>query len=282
MGPLRILISNDDGVFAEGLRALAAEAASRGHRVTVVCPDQERSATGHGLTLQTPLRAERADELFAPGVRAWACSGTPSDCVKLALSSLLEEPPDLVLSGINHGPNLGTDVFYSGTVSAAMEGSLDGLPALAVSSACFQWRQFEPAARLALDVSEQVLAGGWPGGLLLNLNVPALPDGSIALLRWCRPGVRRYVDQFDRRTDPRGRTYYWLAGEVVNDLESAGAGPHDWPTDVAQVHAGGAALTPLQPELFWRGTLGALPALPERFSADGSGALPGPGLQRGR
>jgi 5'-nucleotidase len=108
---LRILISNDDGVFAAGIRTLAAEAARRGHQVTVVCPDQERSATGHGLTLQTPLRAERADELFAPGITAWACSGTPSDCVKLALFALLEEWPDLVLSGINHGPNLGTDTL---------------------------------------------------------------------------------------------------------------------------------------------------------------------------
>jgi hypothetical protein len=152
--PLRILISNDDGVFAEGIQSLAAEAHLRGHRVTVVCPDQERSATGHGLTLQTPIRAERADELFAEGVTAWACSGTPSDCVKLALFRLLDEPPDLVLSGINHGPNLGTDVLYSGTVSAAMEGTIEGLPALAVSSADFQWRQFEPAARLALDVAE--------------------------------------------------------------------------------------------------------------------------------
>ena len=261
MEPLRILISNDDGIFAEGIRTLAAAAASRGHRVTVVCPDQERSATGHGLTLQTPLRAEPADELFADGVRAWACSGTPSDCVKLALFSLLEEPPDLVLSGINHGPNLGTDVFYSGTVSAAMEGTLEGLPALAVSSACFQWRQFDGAARLALEVAERVLAEGWPEGLLLNLNVPALSEEAIAPVRWCRPGVRRYVDQFDRRSDPRGRTYYWLAGEVVNDLESAGAGPLEWPTDVAQGAPGGAALTPQQPELFWRGGLGALPQL---------------------
>jgi 5'-nucleotidase len=261
MAPLRILISNDDGVFADGIRTLAAAAAARGHAVTVVCPDQERSATGHGLTLQTPLRAEPADALFAPGVRAWACSGTPSDCVKLALFHLLAEPPDLVLSGINHGPNLGSDVFYSGTVSAAMEGTLEGLPALAVSSACFQWRQFEPAAGLALDVAEQTLAAGWPPGLLLNLNVPARPADALAPLRWCRPGQRRYVDLFDQRTDPRGRTYYWLAGEVVTDLESAGAGPADWPTDVAQVHHGGAALTPLQPDLFWRGGLTALPVL---------------------
>ncbi len=261
MVPLRILISNDDGVFAAGIQALAAEAARRGHAVTVVCPDQERSATGHGLTLQTPLRAERADALFAEGVTAWACSGTPSDCVKLALFSLLEAPPDLVLSGINHGPNLGSDVFYSGTVSAAMEGTLEGLPSLAVSSGCFQWRDFAPAAVIALDLAERSLAAGWPEGLLLNLNVPALPAGEIGPPRWCRPGLRRYVDQFDRRSDPRGRTYYWLAGEVVTDLESAGAGPLEWPTDVAQVHAGGAAVTPLQPELFWRGGLEQLPDL---------------------
>ena len=258
---MRILISNDDGVFAEGIRALAAEAVDRGHQVTVVCPDQERSATGHGLTLQTPLRAERADELFAPGITAWACSGTPSDCVKLALFALLDEWPDLVLSGINHGPNLGTDTLYSGTVSAAMEGTIEGLPALAVSSADFQWRQFAPAARIALDVAEQTVAAGWPQGVLLNLNVPPLPAEAMGPLRWCRKAVRRYTDQFVQRVDPRGRTYYWLAGEVANDLEAQVAGPEAWPTDVAHVAAGGVSLTPLQPELFWRGATGELPEL---------------------
>ena len=260
---MRILISNDDGVFADGIRTLAAEAARRGHQVMVVCPDQERSATGHGLTLQTPLRAERADELFAPGITAWACSGTPSDCVKLALFALLEEWPDLVLSGINHGPNLGTDTLYSGTVSAAMEGTIEGLPALAVSSADFQWRQFDPAARIALDVAEHVHASGWPDGVLLNLNVPPLAEEAIGPLRWCRKAVRRYTDQFDKRVDPRGRTYYWLAGEVANDLEAEVAGPSDWPIDVAHVASGGVSLTPLQPELFWRGACAALPALPQ-------------------
>jgi len=258
---LRILISNDDGVFADGIRTLAAEAARRGHQVTVVCPDQERSATGHGLTLQTPLRAERADELFADGVKAWACSGTPSDCVKLALFALLDEWPDLVLSGINHGPNLGTDVLYSGTVSAAMEGTIEGLHALAVSSADFKWRHFQPAATLALDVSERLLQRGWPEGMLLNLNVPPLPADQLGPVRWCRKAVRRYTDQFDQRVDPRGRTYYWLAGEVVNDLEAAVAGPEAWPTDVAHVNGGGVALTPLQPELFWRGNPSDLPPL---------------------
>ena len=111
MKPLNILISNDDGVFAAGIRALAKSAQKRGHKVKVVCPDQERSATGHGLTLQSPLRVEKADELFGEGIEAWGCSGTPADCVKLALSELLDRKPDLILSGINHGPNLGTDIF---------------------------------------------------------------------------------------------------------------------------------------------------------------------------
>jgi 5'-nucleotidase len=270
------LISNDDGVFADGIQTLAAEAHARGHRVTVVCPDQERSATGHGLTLQTPIRAERADELFAEGVTAWACSGTPADCVKLALFRLLAEPPDLLLSGINHGPNLGTDVLYSGTVAAAMEGTIEGVPAMAVSAADFRWRHFQPAARLALEVAEGLLREGWPEGLLLNLNVPPVSEESMGPLRWCRPAVRRYVDQFDRRVDPRGRTYYWLAGEVVNDLAARVAGPADWPTDVAWIQANGPSLSPLQPELFWRGDHNALPLLP-RMPSGGppAGATPG-------
>jgi 5'-nucleotidase len=190
--------------------------------------------------------------------------------VKLGLFRLLEEPPQLVLSGINHGPNLGTDVLYSGTVSAAMEGTIEGYAALAVSCADFKWRQFGPAARLALDVAEGMVAAGWAEGMLLNLNVPPRQREEIGPLRWCRTAVRRYTDQFDRREDPRGRTYYWLAGEVVDDLEAAVAGPADWPTDVAWIAAGGASLTPLQPELFWRGATTQLPD-PADF-----GAGPGP------
>ncbi len=258
---MRILISNDDGVFAEGIRTLAAAAARRGHQVTVVCPDQERSATGHGLTLQSPIRAERADELFEHGVTAWACSGTPADCTKLALFELLKDKPDLVLSGINHGPNLGTDVFCSGTVAAAMEGTLEGIPSMAVSSACFQWRQFQAGAELALDVAEQALADRWPETLLLNLNIPPCELETMGPLRWTRLSIRRYDEQFSPRKDPRGRAYYWLAGEVVKDLESAGEGPRDWPSDVAQVDGNCPSLTPIQPDLFWRGPLANLPEL---------------------
>ena len=261
MAPLRILISNDDGVFAEGIRTLATTAVLRGHEVTVVCPDQERSATGHALTLQNPIRAERADELFVPGVTAWACSGTPADCMKLALCELVKQPPDLVMSGINHGPNLGTDVFCSGTVAAAMEGSIEGIPSLAVSSACFQWREFQASADIALEVAEQAMADQWPGNLLLNLNIPPCAREAMGLLRWTRLSIRRYEEQFSARQDPRGRSYYWLSGEVVNDLESAGEGPREWPSDVAQIHANSPSLTPIQPDLFWRGPLGDLPRL---------------------
>lgn len=145
--------------------------------------------------------------------------------MKLALFELLTEKPDLVLSGINHGPNLGTDVFCSGTVAAAMEGTLEGLPAMAVSSACFQWREFQAAAELAIQVAEAALADQWPENLLLNLNVPPCKPESMGPLRWTRLSIRRYNEQFSPRIDPRGRNYYWLAGEAVDDLESGEMGP---------------------------------------------------------
>ncbi len=261
MKPLRILISNDDGVFAEGIRHLATTAANRGHQVTVVCPDQERSATGHGLTLQAPIRAERADELFAQGVKAWGCSGTPADCVKLALFELMDQRPDLVLSGINHGPNLGTDIFCSGTVAAALEGTLEGLPSLAVSMACFQNRDFEFAGELALDIAEDAIKNKWPQNLLLNLNVPPCDPLKMGSLQWTRLSIRHYQEQFSRRIDPHGNEYFWLAGKAVKDLESAGDGPSKWPSDVAQIESQAPSLTPIQPDLFWRGNVSLLPKI---------------------
>ena len=259
MNPLRILISNDDGVFAEGIRILATSAINRGHNVTVVCPDQERSATGHGLTLQAPIRAERADELFAQGVTAWGCNGTPADCIKLALNELLKEKPDLILSGINHGPNLGTDIFCSGTVAAALEGTLEGIPSLAVSVTSFQWRQFEFAGKLALDIAEKALKKNWHKNLLLNLNVPPCNPSEMGTLRWSRLSIRQYQEQFSRRIDPRGNTYFWMAGEAVKDIDSAGDGPSQWPSDVAQIESNSPSLTPIQPDLFWRGKINELP-----------------------
>ncbi len=261
MNPLRILISNDDGVFADGIRTLAAVASERGHQVTVVCPDQERSATGHGLTLQSPIRAERADELFATNITAWGCSGTPADCVKLALFELLSEKPDVVISGINHGPNLGTDIFCSGTVAAALEGTLEGIPSLAVSIASFQWNDFRFAGELAMDVVEEALKKTWPKNLLLNLNIPPCKPKEMSALRWTRLSIRNYQEQFSRRLDPRGNTYFWLAGEAIKDLESSGDGPNDWPSDVSQIELNSPTLTPIQPDLFWRGSIKSLPKI---------------------
>jgi 5'-nucleotidase len=214
---MKLLISNDDGIFSLGVRTLANTLAGAGHDITVVCPDRERSATGHGLTLHKPIRAEQLEGVFAQGVTAWACSGTPSDCVKLALGALLETPPDLVLSGINHGSNLGTDVLYSGTVSAAMEGVIEGLPGIAFSMASFSWQDFQPAANFAQQLLIRFEQNPLPKETLLNVNIPPVSQEHIAGVKVTRQGLRRYFDMFEKRIDPRGKTYYWLAGEILED-----------------------------------------------------------------
>jgi 5'-nucleotidase len=219
---MKLLISNDDGIFALGIRTLANTLATAGHQVTVVCPDRERSATGHGLTIHDPIRADRIDSIFHPTVHAWACSGTPSDCVKLALGGLLDSPPDAVLSGINHGSNLGTDVLYSGTVSAAMEGLIEGIPSVALSLASFGSQEFQPAADFACTLVEHLRQQPLPQPMLLNVNVPAVPPQQIAGVALTRQGIRRYFDTFEKRIDPRGKTYYWLAGELLEEIDDPG------------------------------------------------------------
>jgi 5'-nucleotidase len=216
---MRLLLGNDDGIFSLGIRALADTLAAAGHQVTVVCPDRERSATGHSLTIFDPIRAEQVDGLFDPKVQAWACSGTPSDCIKLGLGALLEQPPDFVVSGINQGANLGTDILYSGTVSAAMEGVMEGIPSIAMSLTSFTFNNFQPAADFASRLLAQVKPLDWSKPMLLNVNVPALDASELAGVTITRQGIRRYHDQFQKRVDPRGKTYYWLAGEVLEDVE---------------------------------------------------------------
>ena len=238
---MRILIANDDGIHAPGLRALAEQLAAGDAEVYVVAPDRERSATGHGLTLHKPLRAEPREGLR--GVRAaWAVNGTPSDCVKLAFGALLPHKPDLVVSGINRGPNLGPDVLYSGTVSAAIEGSLLGATSLAVSLAGFTDTHYDVAAGFMPVLLRQLLAQPLPPRLLINVNVPCLPAEAIAGVRVTRLGVRRYVDIFEPRVDPRGRTYYWLSGEVMDADEHAEA-------DVVAVREGYISVTPIHYDL---------------------------------
>lgn len=246
--PLNLLISNDDGILALGVRTLANTLAAAGHRVTVVCPDRERSATGHGLTIHQPIRVEPVVEIYHPAVQAYACSGTPSDCVKLALSALLPQPPDFVLSGINQGSNLGTDVLYSGTVSAAMEGVIEAIPSIALSLASFESRDFTVAAHFAGQLLAQLRRDPLPAITLLNVNVPPVAADAIAGVKIARQGVRRYIEQFAQRTDPRGKHYYWLAGEAVEDFEQPDHAhlPADIPVDVVAIRENCITITPLQ------------------------------------
>lgn len=257
---MKLLISNDDGIFARGVRSLANGLAAAGHEVSVVCPDRERSATGHGLTLHQPIRAEKVETGFHPNIKAWACSGTPSDCVKLALWALLDSHPDLVLSGINQGANLGTDILYSGTVSAAMEGVIERIPSIAFSLTSFSIQEFQPAVAFAQTLLEQLARQPLPELMLLNVNIPAVQLSEIAGVAWTRQGVRRYIDVFEKRVDPRGKEYYWLAGELLEEVEpesSLNLSP-EMPTDVQAIQQNYITVTPLQYNLTYSSGLNQL------------------------
>lgn len=234
-----VLLTNDDGIRAPGLKALV-DRRPADVRLWVVAPDRERSATGAAITVHKPLFVGRYP--LGEGVEAMHVNGTPSDCVKLAVD-LLEEPPAVVISGINRGANLGTDVLYSGTVSGAIEATVAGLPALAVSldsHAAETPESYGLAAEVAWYLARLVAERGLPAGTLLNVNVPAVePRG----FRVTRLGIRRYRDVFDRRVDPRGRVYYWMAGEV-EDLDEG-----DISTDTGAVRAGYISVTPIEFDL---------------------------------
>lgn len=236
--PPVILVTNDDGVHAAGLAALAAALEDLGD-VYVVAPDREQSAVGHALTLHRPLRVTQMAE------RRFSVNGTPSDCVNLAVLGLLPERPVLVASGINHGSNLGDDVTYSGTVSAAMEGTLLGVPSMAVSRGEAGEGDFESAGVVARLVASRLLVEGLPPKTLLNVNVPRGPAGGI---RMTRLGHRVYREKVVRETDPRGAPYYWI-----------GAGPPEWNedqgSDMAAVNLGLASVTPLHLDLTHYGAL---------------------------
>ncbi|MDX2271195.1 MAG: 5'/3'-nucleotidase SurE [Cyanobacteriota bacterium] len=238
---MKILISNDDGIFATGVRTLANTLAVS-HQVTVVCPDRERSATGHALTLHKPLRADPVSEGYAPSIRAWACSGTPSDCVKLGLDGLMSERPDWVVSGINHGSNLGTDVLYSGTVSAAMEGYLEGIPSMAVSLASSASPDFSSAATVVQQLLQKLQADPLSNLTLLNVNIPAGTPEERRGMVLVPLGIRKYRDIYEKRLDPRGKTYYWLAGEAVDEEVTPNS-------DIQALLEQFVTITPLQPDL---------------------------------
>lgn len=200
---MRVLLSNDDGVHAAGLRALAA--AFDGDEVWVVAPDREQSASSHAISLHRPLRMHEV------GPRRFAVDGTPTDAVYMALNLVLKDArPDVVVSGVNHGPNLGNDVLYSGTVAAAMEAALLGVHAVAVSLAGPPPHEFEHAARFAASLARRIVERPPPAPLLLNVNVP---PGPVRGYRFVRLGRRTYGSEVVEKIDPRGRKYYWIGGE---------------------------------------------------------------------
>ena len=230
----RILLTNDDGVRADGLRACFAEL-SKIADVTVVAPTEQRSGMSHGITLEYPLRAHALSDL--PG---YMVEYTPVDCVKLALKCLLPEKPDLVVSGINRGTNAGHLVHYSGTVAAAKEAVLNGVPAVATSLCGWKDCDFRYAARVTREVCKRILDGhALPPGVVLNVNVPNRPEHEVRGFRVCRQSPRMFPDDYEHRTDPRGQPYWWLTG--VFSFE--GSAPDD---DLTAVKEGFIALTPLQ------------------------------------
>jgi 5'-nucleotidase len=212
-----ILVCNDDGITAPGIKALCAVAQEFGD-VTVVAPDSAQSGMGHAITIGEPLRLK--DETIAPGLIGWACSGTPADCVKLATGVLMPEKPDLLISGINHGPNYSISVVYSGTMSAAMEGAIEGIPSIGFSLCDFDYHaDFSAAQEVARAVIRKALHAAMPAGTLLNVNIPKLSIDQIKGIRITRQAIGRWVEEFDQRIDPHGRKYYWLTGRFQQEDE---------------------------------------------------------------
>ena len=232
-----ILITNDDGRDAPGLLALT-EALQDVGRLTVIAPDRNWSAAGHAKTMHKPLRADPGT--LANGLPAIITDGRPADAIALGLLGLADAPVDLVVTGINRGANLSHDLTYSGTVTAAMEGAIDGLPAIAVSLDSRETdADFSGAATFAAALARTVLAQGLPEHVLLNVNVPALPVEAIRGVRVTRLGLRIYHDALVRRADPFGRPYYWIGGKPPSGVEEPG-------TDIGALAAGYVSITPIQ------------------------------------
>ncbi|HSK14450.1 MAG TPA: 5'/3'-nucleotidase SurE [Phnomibacter sp.] len=209
-----ILITNDDGVTAPGIRNLV-EAVKHLGKILVVAPDKPQSGMGHAITIGHPLRMNQVD-MFEE-IEAWQVSGTPVDCVKLAVDKLLHRKPDICLSGINHGANHSINVIYSGTMSAAMEASIEGIPSIGFSLMDYSMEaDFAPSVKVVREIVEKVLASRPEVHFLLNVNIPNVPYELIRGIRVCRQAYAKYREEFDERRDPHGRKYYWLTGEFIN------------------------------------------------------------------
>ena len=214
---MEILLTNDDGIYADGLRALINRFAQR-HHVTVIAPDRQRSSVGHGITLHDPLRVE---EIATNGnYHGYSVDGTPADCIKLGMMEIMPVLPDIVISGINPGANVGVNLNYSGTVAAAKEASLYGVPAIAVSIQGFNDVCYDAAACFIENLAKVVSRKGLPLGTCLNVNMPNIPPSACAGIRVSRQRTSQYPETFERRVDPRNRIYYWQSSDFQNHGEN--------------------------------------------------------------
>jgi 5'-nucleotidase len=237
-----ILVTNDDGVWAPGVQALAKKMTEVGE-VVLVAPLEEKSAIGHGITIRDPIRVE---EIKLDGLKkVYGVNGTPADCVKLGIEELMEHECGLVISGINQGPNLGTDVLYSGTVSAAIEGVLLRTPSIAVSLASWEHRDFSVAAEITAALVRKMIRENkvLPPGTLLNINIPAVEKEKIKGIRITELGPREYENHFEKRYDPRGNAYFWAVGKLLPTQ-----GDHE-DCDTHAVENNYVSITPLQFDL---------------------------------
>ncbi|MGL4598434.1 MAG: 5'/3'-nucleotidase SurE [Bacteroidia bacterium] len=237
-----ILIANDDGIHAPGLAALVRSVSELGN-VFVVAPDKGQSGMGHAITINSTLRVEQL-HLFGSSITAFSCSGTPVDCVKMAINKLLPRRPDLCISGINHGANHSINVIYSGTMSAAMEGAIEGVPSIGFSLLDYQQEaDFRVAEKIATTLCTDILQNGLPKGVCLNVNIPKGEPETIKGIKVCRQSRGTWIEELDERTDPAGRKYYWLTGRF-QDFE-----PEATDTDVFALENRYASVVPVQFDL---------------------------------
>jgi 5'-nucleotidase len=210
-----ILISNDDGITAPGILATVEVMKTFGD-VVVVAPDSPQSAMGHAISINKPLRLVKNNQ-FGPDVVSYQCSGTPADCVKMAVDKVLDRKPDILVSGINHGSNASINVIYSGTMSAAMEGAIEGIIAIGFSLTDFSWDADFSASKVYMKkIVAQVLEHGLTEGTLLNVNIPNAPESEIKGIKICRQAKAKWQEDFIKREDPHGKEYYWMTGKFVN------------------------------------------------------------------
>lgn len=237
-----ILVCNDDGITAPGIRALVEAVQDLGD-VVIVAPDSPQSGMGHAVTIGEPLRLNMVEGLFPAHQKAFQTSGTPVDCVKLAVDKVLHRRPNLLVSGINHGANSSVNILYSGTMSAAMEGAIEGIPSVGFSLCDFShYANFDIAKLVAKQIASEILNKGLPNNTLLNVNIPKVDRNSFKGIKFCRQASARWTENFDERTDPHGKKYYWLKGDFTI-LE------HATDTDEWALAQGFASAVPVQFDL---------------------------------